>query len=189
VEVSSASDAELVERCRAGDDDAWRELVERFGRYVNAIVSRGYGIQGADAEDAFQEVFARVYERLGTLRNPEALRGWIAQTARRCSVDRLRARGAEVLVEAPDEVVVDDLVEQLDQALDVRRALGGLSADCAEILDRFFCRDESYRVIAAALDLPGGTIASRISRCLEKLRPLLHDDVEGRKPAPGASSD
>lgn len=181
-------DSELVERCRAGEEQAWRELVERFGRYVHAIVSRVYGLQGADAEDAFQEVFARVYERLGTLRNPEALRPWIAQTARRCCVDRMRARAGEVLVEIPEEVVVADQVEQLDEALDVREALAALSGDCAEILDRFFCRDESYRTIAAALELPAGTIASRISRCLGKLRAQVAEN-EGRKPTLTASSD
>jgi hypothetical protein len=40
-------------------------------------------------------------------------------------------------------------------------------------LDRFFCRDESYRAIGEALELPAGTIASRISRCLAKLRAVL----------------
>jgi DNA-directed RNA polymerase specialized sigma24 family protein len=47
---------------------------------------------------------------------------------------------------------------------------------CREILDRFFARDESYRTIGEALELPAGTIASRISRCLTRLRELL----EGR---------
>jgi DNA-directed RNA polymerase specialized sigma24 family protein len=48
---------------------------------------------------------------------------------------------------------------------------------CREILDRFFCRDESYALIGRALGLPAGTIASRISRCLAKLRQQL----EGRE--------
>jgi DNA-directed RNA polymerase specialized sigma24 family protein len=48
---------------------------------------------------------------------------------------------------------------------------------CREILDRFFCRDESYAVIGRSLGLPAGTIASRISRCLAKLRQQL----EGRE--------
>ena len=49
--------------------------------------------------------------------------------------------------------------------------------------DRFFARDESYRNIGDALDLPAGTIASRISRCLVKLR----SELEGRKPASAES--
>ena len=59
----------------------------------------------------------------------------------------------------------------------MRDALGRLSGDCREILDRFFTQDESYRTIGEALELPAGTIASRISRCLGRLR----EELEGRK--------
>lgn len=187
--AAEVADAELVRRCQAGEPEAWGILVERFSRYVHAIVTRGYGLAGADAEDAFQDVFLRTYERLGTLRNPEALRPWLAQTTRRCCVDRLRAGSAELPVEEPDEIAVDDLVDQLDEALDVRSALARLSGDCAEVLDRFFCRDESYRTIGEALELPAGTIASRISRCLDKLRQELPFELEGRKPPVPASSE
>ena len=48
-----------------------------------------------------------------------------------------------------------------------------LSENCREILDRFFARDESYQTIGAALDIPSGTIASRISRCLSRLREVF----------------
>jgi RNA polymerase sigma-70 factor (ECF subfamily) len=78
---------------------------------------------------------------------------------------------------------VDDRLADLDDALAVRQALTRLPQGCAEILDRFFCRDESYRTIGTALGIPPGTIASRISRCLERLR----REMTGRDPAPGAS--
>ena len=55
--------------------------------------------------------------------------------------------------------------------------MGELPENCRDILDRFFARDESYRTIGDALELPAGTIASRISRCLVKLR----EAYEGRK--------
>ena len=61
------SDAQLVARCREGDDDAWRELVERFSRYVYAIAVQAFRLPQSDAEDVFQEVFARAYENLPKL--------------------------------------------------------------------------------------------------------------------------
>ena len=85
----AATDAELVQRCRTGDDNAWRELVDRFSRYVYAISVQGFRLPQQDAEDVFQEVFARVYERLGSLRDDEAVRPWIAQLTRRLCIDRL----------------------------------------------------------------------------------------------------
>ena len=59
------TDVDLVTRCLAGDQAAWAAYVERFSRYVLAITARGCGLAEHDAEDVFQEVFARAYERLG----------------------------------------------------------------------------------------------------------------------------
>jgi RNA polymerase sigma factor (sigma-70 family) len=182
--VDAASDAELVARCRAGDQTAWEALVDRYARYVHAILSRVYRLDLHDAEDAFQDVFARIFERLDTLRDADALRPWIAQTARNCAVDSLRRSGREVPVDdLPDGA--DDGLARLDEAQTVHAALDRLSPHCHEILDRFFCRDESYRTIGVELELPPGTIASRIARCLSRLRDVLYPEVgdgTGRKP-------
>jgi RNA polymerase sigma factor (sigma-70 family) len=179
------TDAQLVERCRAGEAAAWNELVERFSRYVYAISVRAFGLSETDAEDVFQDVFARTFERLDTLRDDAALRPWLAQLTRNACIDRLRAGAREELTEDPDAEAVDPAIEQLDEALTVHEGLRALSGDCREILDRFFARDESYRSIGEALELPAGTIASRISRCLGKLRAQL----EGRNPATDPSGD
>jgi RNA polymerase sigma factor (sigma-70 family) len=164
------SDAQLVHRCRAGEAEAWNELVERFSRYVYAIAVRGFRFGEHDAEDVFQEVFVRVYDRLGSLRDDAALRPWIAQLTRRVCLDRLAGGSRE---EPVGEVVAADVeatIAELEEAFAVREALSGLSEECREVLDRFFCRDESYLAIGEALGIPSGTIASRISRCLTKLR-------------------
>jgi RNA polymerase sigma-70 factor (ECF subfamily) len=167
------SDAELVRRCRAGDLDAWNELVERFSRYVYAICTQGFRLAPSDAEDVFQEVFTRVYTRLDTLRDDGALRPWIGQLTRRLCMDTLAAGGR---MQPMPNVEPDDRERSLDEveeAFVVREALAGLSEPCQEMLDRFFARDESYRTISNDLDLPSGTIASRISRCLRQLRETL----------------
>jgi RNA polymerase sigma factor (sigma-70 family) len=170
------SDAQLVARCREGDDDAWRELVERFSRYVYAIAAQAFRLPQADAEDVFQEVFARAYENLSKLRDDSAIRPWLAQLTRRLCLDTLRSGAREQVGDLPEPSGVDDTISLLDEALVIHEALASLPDNCREILDRFFARDESYRRIAEALDLPAGTIASRISRCLVKLR----SELEGR---------
>jgi RNA polymerase sigma-70 factor (ECF subfamily) len=174
--LSSITDAGLVARCRAGDDDAWEELVRRFSRYVLAIAQQAYRLSPADAEDVFQDVFARTYERLADLRNDEAVRPWIAQLTRRLCIDRIRAGARETADPEAAEAGVDDTLDQLDEALSVQEALASMPEPCRDILDRFFRRDESYQAIGAALGLPSGTIASRISRCLGKLRDLLMEE-------------
>jgi RNA polymerase sigma factor (sigma-70 family) len=170
------TDAQLVARCRTGDHEAWRELVDRFSRYFYAIAVQAFKLSEQDAEDVFQEVFARAYEHLHKLRDDEAIRPWLAQLTRRLCIDRLRAGSDELLGDDVDVPDADDRIGKLDDSLAVHEALATLPENCQEILDRFFARDESYRTIGDALDLPSGTIASRISRCLTKLR----SEMEGR---------
>jgi len=184
--ASTLSDRELVSRCRAGDQQAWNELVERFSRYVYAIAVQAFRLPAADAEDVFQEVFARAYQHLDKLRDDSAVRPWLAQLTRRLCIDRLRAASRERPV-ADEELVSgsEETVALLDEALAVHEALAASPEHCREILDRFFARDESYKTIGKALDLPAGTIASRISRCLRRLRELL----EGRSQTDRASGE
>jgi RNA polymerase sigma factor (sigma-70 family) len=176
--VATRTDAELVARCRSGETDAWNELVERFSRYVYAICTQAFRLDQADAEDVFQDVFARVYEHLDRLRNDEAVRPWIAQLTRRLCIDRLRESRREGPADAEEieTAEVDETLGKLDDALAIRAGLDAVGDPCRDILDRFFCRDESYKAIGDALGLPSGTIASRISRCLTKLR----TELEGR---------
>jgi len=184
---SELSDAQLVARCRAGDEGAWAELVRRYSRYVYAIAVQGFRLAEHDAEDVFQEVFARTYQRLDRLRDDAAIKPWLAQLTRNLCVDRLRETAREQPAGADDleTAEIDETLAALDDALTVQEALAALGEPCAELLDRFFCRDESYRTIGDELDLPAGTIASRISRCLAKLRERL----EGRNEAPSPSGD
>jgi RNA polymerase sigma-70 factor (ECF subfamily) len=177
------TDGQLVARCRTGDTEAWNELVERFSRYVYAIAVQAFKLPEHDAEDVFQEVFARAYEHLPKLRNDEAIRPWLAQLTRRLCIDKLRAGAHEQPEDGVEPIGVDDTLARLDDALAVHEALAILPDSCQDILDRFFARDESYRAIGEALDLPSGTIASRISRCLAKLRL----EMEGRNPGAATS--
>jgi RNA polymerase sigma-70 factor (ECF subfamily) len=176
VATTRAADAQLVARCRAGEEEAWRELVDRFSRYVYAIAVQGFRLTEADAEDVFQEVFARAYERLHHLRDDEAIRPWLAQLTRRLCIDSRRASAREQVSDEEVTEGFDETLSRLDEALAVHDALAQLPEHCREILDRFFARDESYRTIGDALQIPAGTIASRISRCLIKLR----ENLEGR---------
>jgi DNA-directed RNA polymerase specialized sigma24 family protein len=80
---------------------------------------------------------------------------------------------------------LDDTLSTLDEALTVHDAMASLPENCREILDRFFAQDESYRTIGDALDLPAGTVASRISRCLEKLKAVLEEKTDPARPEVG----
>ncbi len=169
-------DAELVRRCRSGDQAAWEALVDRFSGYVHAILLRGFGLDATTAEDVFQDVFTTVFRRLGTLAEDEAFKPWIAQLTRHAAIDRLRAARPVVDLEAvPEAAGADPELELIEEAMSVHRALAELPGVHREVVERFFIRDESYATIAAELGIAPGTVASRISRGLRMLRALLED--------------
>jgi RNA polymerase sigma-70 factor, ECF subfamily len=174
--LRSTDDGELVARCRAGDQGAWRTLIERHASLVHGILRGGFRLESHDAEDAFQEVFARLYVSMNTIRDGAAVRGWIAQVTRNVALDWLRRRTREASAgdtleeQAIDERSFEEPLRAVDDALTVRAALERLPEHQREILDRFFARDQSYQTIAAELGIAPGTIASRISRALAALR-------------------
>ncbi len=157
--------------CRAGDQAAWRALVERHAGLVNGILRGAFRLGVTDADDAFQEVFTRLYVKLDSVRDDRALGGWIAQVARNVALDTLRRnRRLQLAGEEIETAGSDDAIADVFDALWVREALDALPEHQREIIERFFVRDESYQTIGAALGIPAGTIASRISRALRALR-------------------
>lgn len=173
-----AVQGDLVERCKSGDSGAWDELVNQYSNYVYAIAVRGFRLSEEDAEDVFQETFIRAFEKVGTLSDDSALQPWIAQIARRLSIDKLRSLKRELPSDEVEDAPASSVITKLNRAMDVRSAMSTLPPDCQQVLDRFFARDESYHTIGDALEIPPGTIASRISRCLSKLKAELAADYE-----------
>lgn len=167
-------EAALVARCRVGDQAAWNELIAEYARYVRAILVQGFRFDETEAQDVFQEVCARMFQKLDGLRDDGALRPWVAQLTRRIAIDRIRARRPEDATDVlPEQGSIDDGLDHLAEAMAVRQELRLLPEPCAEMLDRFYARDESYRTIGQALGIATGTVSSRMARCLERLRRAL----------------
>jgi RNA polymerase sigma factor (sigma-70 family) len=126
------------------------------------------------ADDGLLEVLTRTYERLEALRSDAAIRAWIGQVAYRVAVDLVRRTSREgtsdQLLESEHS---DRPVLQVEESLWVEQMLDGLPAPSREVLDRFFVHDQSYSTISADLGLAPGTVASRISRSLDRLRAEL----------------
>ena len=168
----------LVARARAGDQQAWDALVERYAPLVWSICRR-HRLDGADAADVSQTVWLHLIDHLGNLRNPAALPGWLAITTRReCGRVVHAARrplfaGYRLDTESlPDEhasAEQDLLAAERHAAL--REALGDLPADCQRLI-ALLAGDPPlpYAEISARLGIPVGSIGPTRRRCLDKLR-------------------
>src|SRR3954449_11052577 len=89
---------QLVEAARAGDAAAWDALVERYLPLVTAVIRR-LRLSASDADDVNQTVWLRLVEHLDGLREPRALPGWLATTARNEGLRIIRRRGRDVPVD------------------------------------------------------------------------------------------
>src|SRR5262245_33191193 len=129
----------LVEACRAGNREAWDELVDRYGRLVYSIPHR-YRMSEADADDVFQSVFAILLRRLDSLKDDTKLSAWLITTAHRECWRIGRRRPAEF--PPPDQAghfddlsrpPGDEMARWEEQHL-VRQALDELGGRCQRLL-------------------------------------------------------
>jgi len=166
---------ELLAAARAGQREAWDELVDANGRLVWSI-TRSMGLSSHDAADVFQTVFLRLSERLSDLREPDRLPGWLATTTRRACIELFRSKHKRSI---PTDVTADQPDDAADPARDAERreiarlltsGLRRLSEECRQLIRLTTLTGEfSYAEIAVLLEMPVGSIGPKRARCLERL--------------------
>jgi RNA polymerase sigma factor (sigma-70 family) len=166
---------DLVVRARKGDKTAWDAIVERYAPLVWSVCRR-HGLAGADAQDVGAGVWLRLVENLAGLREPAALPGWLATTARRECLQYLSARKRQVPVEEvdlpedPGPASDEELLAQ-ERRIAVREAFAGLPDRCRDLLAMLFADPPvAYQQISSSLDMAVGAIGPNRKRCLERLR-------------------
>jgi RNA polymerase sigma factor (sigma-70 family) len=168
---------QLVEAARAGDAAAWDALVDRYLPLVTAVIRR-LRLSAADADDVNQTVWLRLVEHLDGLREPRALPGWLATTARHEGLRVIKRRSRDVPVDPgtgsfdtaetfdPGETLVEDLRSQA-----LREAMLELSEKQRELLLLLLADPPlSYDDISARLGIPRGSIGPTRARALAQLR-------------------
>jgi RNA polymerase sigma factor (sigma-70 family) len=169
----------LVARARNGDKQAWDALVERYAPLIWSICRR-HRLGRADADDAGQAVWLQLVDHLGTVRDPGALAGWLATTARReCGRIMRAAKGPQGAGYVPDaESIPDEQTQTAEQELLVaeqhaalREAFTRLPPCCQQLM-ALLTEDPPvpYTQISAKLGIPAGSIRPNRRRCLDKLR-------------------
>ncbi|MCP3991986.1 MAG: sigma-70 family RNA polymerase sigma factor [Actinomycetia bacterium] len=175
---------ELVASALDGDAIAWESLVDRLSRVAWKTISN-YRLSAADREDAFASTFYRLYDKLHTVRQPEALPGWIATTARNEVHSMLRSQGRLIPMETLPlrQVTVDEVDERLlDDELTaaVLEAFATLPAKGQALLRALTAVPPlSYETIGRLLDMPVGSIGPMRGSYLRQLRAALGPWLDG----------
>jgi RNA polymerase sigma-70 factor, ECF subfamily len=186
VENSLDPEFSLVERCLRGDETAWEELVRLNTRKVYGLCYRFTG-SGSEAQDLTQEVFLRVFKTIRTFRSAEGSFGtWLARVTRNLLIDHYRRTRQERITDSIEgqlpmlEEVGSSAAVRPDQQIAGREAseilqatLQKLSPDLREAVILRDLQEMEYREIAEVLDIPEGTVKSRINRGRAELGRLL----------------
>jgi len=166
----------LVLRCRRGDSQAFRELVESFERRLLYYLRR-LSNDEHEAWDIFQQVWLKVIRNMHSIQDPRKFKSWLYTVAHRTAADRVGA-----LVKEKNRREESDLDEIADENSDwehfenadlVHYGLCKLPIDQQEILAFFFLEEFSVAEIADILKLPDGTVKSRLHRARNALRSVL----------------
>ena len=157
-------DADLVDAARRGDQGAFAVLVRRHERRVYGLALRMLGRE-EDARDAAQDAFVSCYRNLRAFRGDAAFSTWLHRIAVNACYDALRKR-REVLgiEEAPEPAPAPDHSDATAAALDVQRALLLVPEEFRAVIVMHDLQDMGYDRVAEALDLPIGTVKSRLHR-------------------------
>ena len=195
---SSGDEVALIERCLAGDDSAFDDLVQR---YQDMVFNLAYRLLGGYEEsvDLSQEVFLQIYRKLGTFRRDASLRTWIYRIVINRAKNRQRwwrRRVGEMTAVSLDDMEANPNLGIVsacrsaavapDKALE-RKEVGRLLLDAIDelpfshrtILLLKEVEGLSYEEISTTLDLPLGTVKSRLARARKSLREKLDPGVFG----------
>jgi RNA polymerase sigma factor (sigma-70 family) len=185
-DMDRTSEAELVDRAREGDVDAFTALVER---YRGPALRFAYGIAGAEAEDAVQDAFVKAFRKLDSFRwdrgrSGPAFRPWLFTIVANEARNRRRSMSRRTAVELrvrqlpqPVGAASDTLAIEHEQRERLVAAVNGLDDHHREVVALRFFAGLSESETAEVLSCPVGTAKSRLSRALDLLRAALGEEV------------
>lgn len=182
--AGARDDVALAQEARSGDRAAFAELVERHRRVAFRVAYLVTG-SAADAEDATQEAFVKAYLRLDSFKPGAAFRPWLltivgneARNRRRAEGRRLhyQTRAASLSTLATSAPSPEDAAESAEAGRRLVAAVNELPEAERLIVGLRYFLELSERETALAADVPAGTVKSRLSRALARLRDVLEGD-------------
>ena len=189
-----ADDLALARRAAGSDAAAWDEIVERHGAKIYNLAYRFSGL-GTEAEDLTQDIFLKLYSSLDRYRGDVPLVAWALRLSRNLCIDHYRARRARRAGDhVPDEMLQhwpaagkdpQTVSVEREQVQMVHDALGALPEAMATIVMLRDLQELTYEEISTFLDLPAGTVKSRLSRARKALVGAVEKRLLAVEPALG----
>lgn len=178
-------DGSLVDRCLMGDEVAWEDLVKIHTRRVYAICYRFTGSE-SEAQDLTQDVFVRVFKSIRSFRSGEgSFVVWLTRLTRNLLIDHYRRTKSDRATDSIEDQLpvleektavsarTDAMLAGREAGEVLQAALGKLSPELRETVILRDLEELEYREIAQALNVPEGTVKSRLNRGRAELARIL----------------
>jgi RNA polymerase sigma-70 factor (ECF subfamily) len=178
--MEDVHERELVERCRAGDERAFEELVDRYKDLVFALIARALQDRSR-AEDLAQDVFLRIHRGLPYFRGEARLSTWIYRiVANVCLQDHGRAPGGVSLDDGTPatQAASDRQFGDLELRDRLEKAIARLPANYRLLIAAHYLQGVQYEELADALQLPLGTVKTQLYRAKRQLRRMLENELK-----------
>ena len=174
---------QLIGRIQAGNTDQFGEIIERYKKLVAHVVFKMVTVE-ADREDICQEVFVKVYQKLGSFRFQSKLSTWIATIAYNTSLNHLEKKKVPLLDDvapqespmeriAAEEGTPDETTENKDLSALLIEEIDRLPVQYGTILALYHLEDMSYKEISQITRIPDGTVKSHLFRARKLLKDRL----------------
>ena len=170
----------LALRCRRGDRAALEELIRAWEPRLLYFIRRLVRDE-ADAWDVLQETWMKVVKTISSLSDPQSLAPWLYRVARNTTLSHARSREPphESLENHPETLAEDPAsgaLLEFEDAEQVHRGLSSLSLPHREVLTLFFLEDMSVEEVATVLEIPPGTVKSRLHYAKQALRKVIAEE-------------
>lgn len=170
-------DVAVIERARQGDEDAFAEIYEYYSAPIHRFIYRMLG-SAEQADDMTQETFIRAYQSLDRLGQDPNLSAWLYRIASNACMDTLRRRKRFTWLpmfdrsDRDEEFTTDDFTPQIAEADAVRRVLAEMPAQLSMTLVLRSLEGFSCEEIAEIMNVPKGTVFSRLARARDQFARL-----------------
>lgn len=185
-DAALSDDLLLAKRAARADPRAWDEIVQRYGGRIYNLAARFAG-DLAEAEDLTQEIFLKLYRTLGRYRGDVPLVAWALRLSRNLCIDYYRHHRTRNQAETVNDEILKhmpgrDNPQARTQAREdlrrVDRALGQMSEISATVIVLRDLQGFSYDEMATILELPSGTVKSRLNRARRELVRCFENQLE-----------
>jgi RNA polymerase sigma-70 factor, ECF subfamily len=171
--MADFDERELIDRCRAGDDSAFGELVDRYKNLVYAMVYRLVPDR-SQVDDLAQEVFLKVHRGLPYFRGDARLSTWIYRIVSNvCLQARTASRRAPVAGQGEDRGASDASFAEIELRDRIEKAMEQLPENYRLLIAAHYLQGIQYDALAESLNIPVGTVKTHLHRAKKRLRELL----------------